>query len=91
MNFKLMSRMSNKHCDFLCVVFPNFVTKNADLCNKWKLNEEQNSNATLAAQELEDSQEKHFLDRGNVKCTVTTSFQMQQELCLGGKDQPSTK
>ena len=58
-----MSCMSNKHHDFLCVIFWNFVTKNADLCNKWKLNEEENLDTTLAAKELEDSHEKHFLDK----------------------------
>ena len=65
MNVKLMSLMSNKHCAFLCVFFQNFVTKNTDLCNKWKLNEDENTNATLAAQELDENQEKHFLDKEN--------------------------
>ena len=59
----MMTRMSDKHCDFLCAVFLNFVTKNADLCNKWKLNKEENLDVTFAAQESEDNQEEHFLDR----------------------------
>ena len=90
MNVKLMSLMSDKHCGFLCVFFQNFVTKNTRLCNKWKLNEEENSDTSLAAQESEDSQKKCFL-RKNVKCAVTTSYQMQWELCLGEKNLPSTK
>ena len=57
--------MCDKHCDFLCVVFWNFVTKNADLHNKWKLNEDENTNMTLAAQELDNNQEKCFLDKEN--------------------------
>ena len=58
--------MSNQHCNFVCVVFPNFANKNTDLHNKWKLNKEENLVATFATQESEDSQEKHFLDGG--KC-----------------------